>query len=105
MYNIGILSFFHGGNPKLRIGPKILSVNILILNPGVQLTIVYRSWRVLRGCMVTPPGPWTIIVALRLYIYIYSIFRVHYLCAQDTVFFVVLLVYTRGDQKVRGKVL
>ena len=38
LHYIGIWSFFHGGHlenhPKWRIGPKILSVNILILNQG-----------------------------------------------------------------------
>ena len=40
LHYIGILSFFHGGhleNPsKWRVGPKISSVNIFILNQGVQ---------------------------------------------------------------------
>ena len=37
---IGPFVFFHGGHlenhPKWRVGPKISSVNILILNQGVQ---------------------------------------------------------------------
>ena len=37
---IGNFVFFHGGHlenhPKCRVGPKISSVNILILNQGVQ---------------------------------------------------------------------
>ena len=37
----GILSFFHGGHlenhPKWRVGPKILSVIILILNQGCPI--------------------------------------------------------------------
>ena len=36
LHIIGVLSFFHGGylenNPKWRVGPKVSSVNILILN-------------------------------------------------------------------------
>ena len=38
LHYIGILSFFHGGHhenhPKWRVGPKKMSVNILILNQG-----------------------------------------------------------------------
>ena len=56
-------AFFYGGHlenhPKWRVGPKIPSVNILILNQGGPITILYHTRRVLRGCMVTPPGPWT----------------------------------------------
>ena len=40
LHYIGDLSFFHGGHlenhPKWRVGPKISSVNILILNQGDQ---------------------------------------------------------------------
>ena len=42
-----------------RVGPQnILSVNILILNHGGQITL--RGPIV--GCMVTPSGPWTILL-------------------------------------------
>ena len=38
LHYLGILSFFHGGHlenhSKWRVGPKISSVNILILNQG-----------------------------------------------------------------------
>ena len=38
LHYIGVLSLFHGGHlenhPKWRVGPKISSVNILILNQG-----------------------------------------------------------------------
>ena len=38
LHHIGILLFLHGGHlenhPKWRVGPKISSVNILILNQG-----------------------------------------------------------------------
>ena len=40
LHYIGVLSFYHGGHlenhPKCRVGPKISSVNILILIQGVQ---------------------------------------------------------------------
>ena len=40
LHDIGILPFFHGGHlenyQKWRVGPNISSVNILILNQGVQ---------------------------------------------------------------------
>ena len=60
LHHIGIFSFFHSGyleiHPKSRVGSIIQSVNILIHNKGVQLTILYHFWRVFSGCMVTPPG-------------------------------------------------
>ena len=44
LHYIVILSFFHGGHfkndPKWRIGPKISSVNILILNHGGPMDTV-----------------------------------------------------------------
>ena len=62
---IGVLSFFHGGHlknhPKWRVGPKISSVNILILlKSGGSNEQYYTTSRGSLGeCMVTPTGPWT----------------------------------------------
>ena len=55
-------SFLHGAHlenrPKWRVGTKILSVNILILNQGGPMNNVIPlpedPWG---GCMVSPPGP------------------------------------------------
>ena len=38
-----------------RVGPKISSVNILIINQGCYTT----PREPLRGCMVTPESPWS----------------------------------------------
>ena len=55
----------HGGHveihPKWRVGPKILSANILTLNKGDPMNNIIPLLGVLRGCIVTPPGPWTIL--------------------------------------------
>ena len=59
-----ILSFFHGGHlenhPKWRSGPKISSVNILILNQGGSNEKYYTTPRGSLGGACRPPGPWTI---------------------------------------------
>ena len=60
-YYIGILFFFHGhheNHPKWWVGPKISSVNILILNKGGFNEQYYTTPRGSLGvCMVTPQGP------------------------------------------------
>ena len=42
---------------RKKVGPKISSVNILILNQGCQVNNIIPFQEPLRGCMVTPSGP------------------------------------------------